>query len=58
MIKEDENITGIGEYAVRGLVEEGKIIYFKSGNRAVINYDSLITFLRPPTKQEEQNGKE
>jgi hypothetical protein len=53
MIKEEEKITGIGEHIIRRLVKEGKVNHFKSGKRAVIHYDSLITFLRQPIKQEE-----
>lgn len=44
-VNELANLVNISAYAVRRLVKENRITYFKSGSKVLINYDRFIDFL-------------
>lgn len=44
-IKEIDPDTAITEWYIRQLCKSGKIVYYESGNKRLVNLDSLIEFL-------------
>jgi len=45
VIKKMDNQTAVTEFYIRTLCKENKIIYFPSGNKSLVNLDSLLGFL-------------
>ena len=50
-IKKIDKETAISEWYIRSLCSENKIKYFKSGNKSLVDFDSLIAYFN--TKQNE-----
>lgn len=44
-IKKTAKESGLTEYFIRKLCLENKIIFVKSGNKYLVNYDRLVEFL-------------
>lgn len=44
-IQETVELTGFSDYAVRLLIKSNKVVYIKNGNKYLINYDSLVSYL-------------
>jgi len=44
-IRETSELTGIPEFTIRKLVKDEKIVFIKSGNRAIINVEKFVEFL-------------
>ena len=38
-------LTGLSKYYLRNLIADNKIVYLKTGNRFLINFEKLIEFL-------------
>jgi hypothetical protein len=47
--------TEITEFFIRKMCNQGQVKYYKSGNKSLVNYDSLIEFLK---NMEGCDGKE
>lgn len=45
LIKELDPQTAITEWFIRSLVNEDKIMYHKTGNKVLVNYDNLLSYL-------------
>ena len=45
MLKEIDDNTAITENFIRTLCNEQKVHYFNSGNKSLVNFDSLLAFL-------------
>ena len=46
MLRKEDPSTGLSEFIIRKLANNSKICSFKTGNKILIDYDSLIAFLR------------
>ncbi len=49
MIYQDDNQTAITKFYIRKLCETNKVLYMKTGNKYLVDYDSLIAYLKNPT---------
>lgn len=52
-VKELDNDTAITEWFIRQLCINGKIKYYKSGNKSLVNLDSLLNYLNQDNFKEE-----
>lgn len=52
-IKAQDEASAVTEYFIRRLCTDGKIKYFKSGNKSLVNLDSLLDYLN----NEKLNGE-
>ena len=46
MLKKEDPNTGLSEFLIRKLTNNYKIRSFKTGNKILIDYDSLMAFLQ------------
>ena len=46
MLKQEDPNTGLSEFLIRKLANNYKIRSFKTGNKILIDYDSLMAFLQ------------
>ena len=46
MLKKEDPNTGLSEFLIRKLANNYKIRSFKTGNKILIDYDSLMAYLR------------
>ena len=46
MLKKEDPNTGLSEFLIRKLANNYKIRSFKTGNKILIDYDSLMAFLQ------------
>lgn len=53
LIKEIDPDTAVSEWFIRQLCNSGKITYDKSGNKSLVNFDSLLDYLN----QENHKGE-
>lgn len=44
-INKTMELTGLSKYYLRSLIADNKIIYLKTGNRFLINFEKLIEYL-------------
>ena len=56
MIREADPESRVSERYIRMLAKSGKIQTAKVGNRVLINYDSLLSYLENPTPAAEPRG--
>lgn len=45
-IRQAMQLTGLSDEALRNAVKAGKVLAFKPGREYLINYDSLLDFIR------------
>lgn len=46
MLKQEDPNSGLSDYLIRKLANSYKIRSFKTGNKILIDYDSLMAYLR------------
>ena len=49
MLKQEDPNSGLSDFLIRKLANNYKIRSFKTGNKILIDYDSLLAFLQSET---------
>lgn len=49
ILKQEDPNTGLSDFLIRNLANNYKIRSFKTGNKILIDYDSLLAYLRSET---------